>query len=79
MYSGISIKQILYKADISLRQTVYLGTDGFTVKLLRKNLYKADNYKAESRKADFFFVPQMNIFLKNNLYKGDTGTKTIFT
>ena len=42
MYSGISIKRTLYKADISLKRTVYLGMDGFTVKLLRKNLYKAE-------------------------------------
>ena len=32
--SGISIKRTLYKADISLRRIVYLGTNGFTVKLL---------------------------------------------
>ena len=78
-YSGISIKRTLYKAYISLKRTVYLGTDGFTVKLLWKNLYKADNYKADSRKTDTFFVPQMNFLPKNNLYKADTGTKTIFT
>ena len=33
-YSVISIKQTLYREDICLRRTVYLGTDGFTVKLL---------------------------------------------
>ena len=79
MYSGISIKRTLYKADISLIGTVYLGTDGFTVKLLRKNVHTADNYKADSRKTDTFFVPQMNFLPKNNLYKADTGTKTVFT
>ena len=79
LYSGISIKQTLYKADISLRRTFYLGTDGFTVKLLWKNLYKANNYKVDSRKTDTFFVPQMNFLPKNNLSKVDTGTKTIFT
>ena len=69
----------LYKADISLRRTVYLGKDGFTVKLLWKNLYKVDSYKADSRKMDTLFVPQMNFLPKNNIYKADTGTKTIFT
>ena len=44
-----------------------------------KNLYKVDNYKADSRKTDIFFVPQMNFLPKNDLYKADTGTKTIFT
>ena len=28
---------------------------------------------------DTFFEPQMNFLPKNNLYKVDTGTKTIFT
>ena len=56
IYSGISKKLTLYKADISLRQKVYLGTDGLTVKLLFKILYKAD-----SRKTDTFFMPQMTV------------------
>ena len=45
--------------------------------VIKRNLYKADNYKAESRKTDNFFVPQINFLPKNNLYKADTGTKTI--
>ena len=32
--SGISINRTLYKADIFFRQTIYLGTDEFTVKIL---------------------------------------------
>ena len=32
--SGLSIQWNLYKADIYLRRTVYLETDGFTVKFL---------------------------------------------
>ena len=52
----------LYKAYTSLRRTVYLGTDGFTVEFLWKNLCKVENYKADSRKMDTFFVPQMNFF-----------------
>ena len=45
-----------------MRRTVYLGADGFTVKLLPKNLYKVDNHKADSRKTDTFFVPQNELF-----------------
>ena len=78
-YTGISIKGKLYKVDIRLRWTVYLRTDGFKVKLSWKSLYKADNYKADSRKMDTFFVPQMNFLPKNNLYKVDTSTKTVST
>ena len=36
-YSRISFEHTLYKVDFSLRRTVYLGTGGFTVKLLWKN------------------------------------------
>ena len=54
-YSGFPIKWTPCKADIFLRRTVYLGMDGFTVKLLWKNIYKVDNYKADSRKTDTFF------------------------
>ena len=45
-------------------ESLYLGTDGFTVKLLLENLYKTDNYKADSRKTNTFFVPQMNFLPK---------------
>ena len=38
--------------------------------------YNPDNYKADSGKT--IFVPHMNFLPKNNLYKADTGTKTIF-
>ena len=69
VYSGISVKRTLYKAGISLRRTVFLGTDGFTVKLLWKNLCKKDNYKAGSRETD------IEIFAYNNLYKADKFTK----
>ena len=69
VYSGISVKQTLYKAGISLRWTVFLGTDGFTVKLLWKNLCKADNYKADSRETD------IEIFAYNKLYKAGKFTK----
>ena len=77
-YSGISIKRTLYKADIILRRTVYLGTDGFRVKLLWKDLYKANNYKVDSRKTDTFYVAQMNFLPKNNLYKKGHRYENIF-
>ena len=64
LYSGISIKRALYKVEISLRQTVYLRTGGFTVKLLWKNLCKADNYKADSRNTDTFSCPKWTSCLK---------------
>ena len=47
-----------------LRRTVYLGADRFTVKLLWKNLYKVDNYKADSRKTDSFLCLKWNFCLK---------------
>ena len=75
VYSGISVRRTLYKAGISLRRTVFLGTDGFTVKLLWKNLCKADNYKANSRETDIFFVSQMKFLPIYNLYKADKFTK----
>ena len=78
-YSVIPIKRTFYKADISLRRTVYLGRDWFTVKLLWKNLLIADNYKAQSCKTDTFFVPQINFLTTNNFFKAYIGTKTIFT
>ena len=42
--SGISIKRPHYKADTSIRRTVWRGIDCFALRLnyLRKNLYKAD-------------------------------------
>ena len=78
-YSEISIKRTFYKAEISLRRTVYLGTDVFRVKLLWKNLYKSDYYKAFNCKMDTFFVLQMKFLSKINLYKAGTGTTTIST
>ena len=83
-YSGISIKRTPYKADISIRRTVTPCTDGYTVKLSLKNLYKADIYKADiykadSYKTDTFFVHQMKFSPKTTLCKADTGCrKTIF-
>ena len=43
-YSGISITRTHYKADSSIRRTVWRGTDCFALRsnYLRKNLYKAD-------------------------------------
>ena len=43
-YSGISIKRTHYKADTSIRRTVWRGTDCFALRsnYVRKNLYKAD-------------------------------------
>ena len=38
--------------------------DGFTIKLLQKNLYKTDTYKADSQKMDTFLVYQMKILPK---------------
>ena len=77
-HSGISIKWTLYKVDISVDWQLIQERKVFTVKLLWKNLYTADNYKADSRKTNTFFVPQMNILPKNNLYKADTGKKNNF-
>ena len=74
----------LYKAD-SLSSGHLFKTDSlsrnrwiYSETLMKKSL-KADNYKADNRKTDTFFVPQMNSLPKNNLYKADRGTKTIFT
>ena len=71
-YNGISIKPTLYEADISLRRTVYLGPDGFAVKLLWKQLYKEDNYKADKRKTDTFSCPKWTFWLKIVSIKRDS-------
>ena len=63
-YNGISVKCIPFKAGTYLRRTMVPYTDGFTVKILQKNIYKADTYKADSHKTDTFFVYQMKIFPK---------------
>ena len=55
-YSGISIKRTHYKADTSIRRTVWRGTDCCALRsnYLRKNLYKTDS----SIKRTFFFLHQ---------------------
>ena len=57
-YSGISIKRTHYKADTSIRRTVWRGTDCFAFRSdhLRKNLYKADI----SIKRTHFFAPMVS-------------------
>ena len=42
------------------------------MELQSTNVYEADNYKADSRKTDTFFAPQLNFLSKTNFYKVDT-------
>ena len=50
--------------DSSLGQTVVSYMDGFTVKLLQKNLNKTNTYKADSYKTGTFLGYQMKILTK---------------
>ena len=70
-YSGISTKWTHYKADASIRQIVWRGTDCFSLRsnYLRKNLYKADI----SIKETHFFAPMVsasqNFHCTSNIYR----------
>ena len=65
-YRGISIKRTHYKADTSIRRTVWRGTDCFALRsnYLRNNLYQADI----SIKRTHFFCTNGVRFIEIPLY-----------